>query len=232
MANELWQEDTKDAPYIVPDDVQDLVFRITAPCIPLDHAHSLSRAILAHLPWMDEEDEAGIHLIHGAESGNGWQRPQNPHTEVLHLSRRARMSLRLPKHRMEDAHILSGKTLDLGGHPVLLGEAKARPLSPLTSIFSRHVVSLSGGSEEHFIEDVVSELRQQNIAVRKLLCGREHSFRLPGATLTMRSVLLADLDVEHSVRLQQRGLGAGRKLGCGLFLPHKGVAPVRTKSAD
>ena len=232
MAQEHWQEDTRDTPYAVPDDVQDLVFRITAPSVPLDHAHALSRAIREHLPWMDDEEEAGIHLIHGAESGNGWQRPQDPDTDVLHLSRRARMALRLPKHRMEHARALSGQTLDVDGHPLQLGEAKARPLSPLTTIFSRHVVARGGVGEDQFIEEVVAELRQQNITVRKLLCGREHFFRLPGEELTVRSLLLADLDVEHSVRLQQHGLGAGRKLGCGLFLPHKGVAPVRSESKD
>jgi CRISPR/Cas system CSM-associated protein Csm4 (group 5 of RAMP superfamily) len=39
--------------------------------------------------------------------------------------------------------------------------------------------------------------------------------------------MLADLAVEESVRLQQRGLGPGRTLGCGLFLPHKDINEVR-----
>jgi hypothetical protein len=29
------------------------------------------------------------------------------------------------------------------------------------------------------------------------------------------------------VKVQQLGLGPHRKLGCGLFIPHKGIAPVK-----
>jgi CRISPR-associated protein Cas6 len=230
MVQHHWQDDAQDKPYQVPDDVQDLVFRISARSIPLDHAHALSGAILKQLPWMDDEPEAGIHLIHGAESGNGWQRPQDPDTEVLHLSRRARMSLRLPKHRIEQARTLTGQILDIDGHPIAVGDARSRPLVALTTIFSRHVMTATGNDEEQFVEAVVSELCQRGITVRKLLCGREHYFRLPAVKLSVRSIMLADLDVEHSVRLQQRGLGAGRTLGCGLFLPHKGVASVSAEN--
>jgi len=42
-----------------------------------------------------------------------------------------------------------------------------------------------------------------------------------------RSLMLADLTVEEAVKLQQQGLGADRKLGCGLFIPHKGINPVK-----
>ncbi|MEK7361238.1 MAG: type I-MYXAN CRISPR-associated protein Cas6/Cmx6, partial [Pseudomonadota bacterium] len=31
---------------------------------------------------------------------------------------------------------------------------------------------------------------------------------------------------EHSLRMQATGLGAERKLGCGLFIPHKSAAAV------
>jgi len=38
--------------------------------------------------------------------------------------------------------------------------------------------------------------------------------------------MLDGIDVEQSVLLQQRGIGAGRLLGCGLFLPHKGIDAI------
>ncbi|MDE0301598.1 MAG: type I-MYXAN CRISPR-associated protein Cas6/Cmx6, partial [Gammaproteobacteria bacterium] len=38
------------------------------------------------------------------------------------------------------------------------------------------------------------------------------------------------LDPEQSVNLQRQGLGPERLLGCGLFLPHKSIAPVATPS--
>jgi len=70
-----WEEDkTKDAAFVVPDDVVDVAFRIRARSLPLDHAHALSEALHAALPWLTEDPAAGVHLIHGAESGNGWYR--------------------------------------------------------------------------------------------------------------------------------------------------------------
>jgi hypothetical protein len=38
--------------------------------------------------------------------------------------------------------------------------------------------------------------------------------------------MVADLEAEESVALQQQGLGQGRMLGCGLFVPHKGIDTV------
>ena len=75
--------------------------------LPLDHAHALSQTIQQALPWFTDESLAGMHLIHGAESGNGWMRPQEPDA-ILSLSKRTRFMLRLPKHRVEDASKLAG----------------------------------------------------------------------------------------------------------------------------
>jgi hypothetical protein len=43
--------------------------------------------------------------------------------------------------------------------------------------------------------------------------------------------MIADLPVEESLRLQKTGLGPHRYLGCGLFIPHKGIKDVRSKEA-
>ncbi len=44
--------------------------------------------------------------------------------------------------------------------------------------------------------------------------------------------MVADLTVEESITLQQRGLGAGRKLGCGLFIPHKAIAAMKAENEE
>ena len=51
----------------------------------------------------------------------------------------------------------------------------------------------------------------------------------PDKTLPTRSLMLADMEVEDSVKLQQHGLGPWRQLGCGLFIPHKDISEVRQK---
>ena len=233
----MYWEDEKDenTPYVVPDDVVDLVYRINCRSLPLDHAHSFSTAIRDHLSWIDEEERAGIHLIHGAESGNGWMRPDDASNELLHLSHRSRMTLRVPKHRIEDAHTLSGRKLDIDGHSLEVGKANVKLFSTLPTQFARYVVvpeGLGQEDEEAFMAYAVEQLRELGITVRKLLCGRGHAIRHPDGDVHTRSLMLADLDVEEAVTLQQRGIGEHRAMGCGLFIPHKGIRAVHKMTAD
>jgi CRISPR-associated protein Cas6 len=224
-----WQEDSDKKGYIVPDDIVDLAFRISCRCLPLDHAHALSQAILRALPWIEEKEDAGIHLIHGAESGHGWQRPEDPDNEVLHLSRRAKLTLRLPKQCIVAAKEMSGVTLEIDGYPMEVGQATVRPLSALTTLFSRYVVASETDDEDQLIRQTADKLTQMGISVPKLLCGKSHVFRLPNGRIFSRRLMVADLKIEDSVKLQQQGLGPHRKLGCGLFIPHKGIGPVNAE---
>ena len=232
----LWKEDTSEnTRFVVPDDVVDLVYKISCRCLPLDHAWSFSRALREQLPWLDQEPLSGIHLIHGAESGNGWMRPEDASGEVLHLSHRSRMTLRIPKHRIEDAHQLSSRTLDIDGYSLEIGKATVKQFSTLPTQFARYVVipdGLATDDEEVFINYIIDELRSIDVRVRKMLCGKTHDIRLPDGVLRTRSVMVADLDVEDAVRLQQQGIGAHKQTGCGLFIPHKGIKAVHEMTAD
>jgi hypothetical protein len=49
----------------------------------------------------------------------------------------------------------------------------------------------------------------------------------PHGSIFTRSLMVADLEPEQSVHLQQVGLGEGRTIGCGLFIPHKGIKAVK-----
>ena len=68
--------------------------------------------------------------------------------------------------------------------------------------------------------------------MRKLLGGRGHEIRHPDGDVHTLSLMLADLDVEVAVTLQQRGIGEHRAMGCGLFIPHKGIRAVHKMTAD
>ena len=224
----FWNDDKdKQSGFAIPDDVVDLAYRIGCPTIPLDHAHSLSSALLEALPWLADEETAGVHLIHGAASGNGWFRPEDTENELLHLSRRTRMRLRVPKNRLQDAQALSGQTLDIEGHPLEIGKSDMFMLSSLPTLFSRYVITRAELDEMQFLEDVARELKTIDIPCRKMLGGITHTMNFPGGQVFTRSLMVADLEPEQSVRLQQLGLGEGRTIGCGLFLPHKGIAAVK-----
>ena len=228
-----WNDDTdKKAGFVVPDDVVDVAFRIACPTLPLDHAHALSSALLKVLPWLEDEDTAGIHLIHGAASGNGWFRPEDTENELLHLSRRTRMRLRVPRDRLQDAQALTGQSLDVEGHSLEIGKSDVSLLSSLPTLFSRYVLTRAELDEMQFLETVAEQLQALDIPGRKMLGGITHSMKFPEGQVFTRSLMVADLEPEQSVRLQQVGLGEGRTIGCGLFLPHKGIKPVREPDGE
>lgn len=226
----FWQdkEDEKQQ-FSVPDNIVDLSFKVQCKQLPLDHAHALSQTMQQALPWIAEEPQVGIHLIHGAESGNGWIRPQEPDA-VLSLSKRTRFTLRLPKHRVDDASKLAGQKLNVAGNDLVLSSPNQKPLSILTTIFSRYVVSKEEDSavenEEAFLTQMAEMLQSESIRVKKMMSGRAHVLRLPDKDVLTRSLMIDGLKIEESIYLQQHGLGEGRLIGCGLFLPHKGIEAV------
>lgn len=223
----FWNDEKEKQPaFVVPDDVVDLAFKVSCPTLPLDHACALSTQLLLRLPWLADEQHAGIHLIHGAASGNGWYRPEDTATELLHLSHRTRLRLRVPSHRLEAAQQLSGQTLDIAGRALTLGEASVCKLSSLSTLFSRHVIDAGSADEHEFLEQAAAGLQRIGIPCRKMLAGMSHTMQFPEGPVHTRSLMVAELEPAQSVRLQQLGLGAGRTIGCGLFLPHKGIKPV------
>ena len=142
------------------------------------------------------------------------------------------MTLRLPKDRVADARTLSGSRLDIDGHTILVGDAAEKPLDGLPTLLARYVIAPKDDDEESFVHWVAEQLGCIGIRVRKILCGRSHYIRTPTGRVFTRSVMVADLNKEESLRLQQQGLGDGRKLGCGLFVPHKGITPVKKTGED
>lgn len=225
-----WNDENEaDTGFKVPDDIVDLSFAISCKSLPLDHAHALSQALQAALPWLGDDTSSGVHLIHVAESGNGWFRPQETENALLQLSRRTRMMLRVPKERVEDARALEGKAMDVAGYSLEVGESVIKPLSIMSTLFARHVVMDDPSmDEEAFLEQVVAEMRGLGFKrISKVLCGRSHDLRLPDGVVHTQSVMVADLEPEMAVLLQQKGIGPYRKMGCGLFLPHKGIKAVK-----
>ncbi len=221
----LWEEDTEKT-YAVPDDIIDVMFSISCRTLPVDHAYALSQAVCRALPWFEKEADAGLHLIHMPESGNGWNRADGP-DGLFYLSRRAKLILRIPGFRAEDAKLLSGQTLDVGGYTLQAGSMKKKPLSRETTLFARYVLTEETRDENDFQEDALEKLHELGIACRKFIPGKTHYFATPTGKLFTRSLLAADLSVKDAISLQQKGLGAGRKIGCGLFIPHKGIKPMR-----
>ena len=221
-----WNDETKQgAEYVVPDDIVDINFKIKCTHLPLDHAHDLSTAIIAKLPWVADDSQVGIHLIHGAESGNGWIRPTGP-DELIYPSRRTLFSIRTPKERINDVKQLAGQKISVGEIPIEISKPSIRSLSKITTIFARYVLAEQIEDEGVFLQEMANLLGTKNITPKKMMSGRATLMRFPDGDRSARSLMIDGIEVTESVRLQQEGLGSGRKIGCGIFLPHKGIDPV------
>ena len=191
----------------------DVAFALSGGTIPADHGWRLFRLLAERLTWLEAEANAGVHPIHGARAG----------AHEIYLGGRARLMLRLPRERAEQSFALSGARLDLGTS-IEVGSARLRPLFAHGTLYS-HFVAAATPDEAAFQRDVDAELDHAGIGC-KVICGRMRRGRTETAEIVGFSLMLHELSPEDSLKMQASGLGAGRKLGCGIFVPHKSAAAV------
>ena len=219
-----WQEDNEQNQQ-TENEIIDLVCSISCRSLPVDHAHALANALTEHAGWLQSDAGAGIHPISIQESANGWMRPEGA-DELLHLSRRTKLILRVPRARIEEAQALKEKQLDVAGNVLSIQKMDVRELQAMETLFSRYNIIANGQDEEQFIQAVFEELQGLGINPRKMLPGKGRIIRTPNGELQTSSLMIADLKADESIALQQRGIGDHQHLGCGLFVPHKGIREV------
>ena len=169
-----------------------------------------------------------IHSVYGAESGAGWERPE---TEI-YLSKRTRFCIRTPIEHSQDFHNLNGETLEIGAYKMTLSKPTIKELVITDTLFCRTVVVDNNQNEEEFLKDVSLSLATMGINVKKMLCGKEHIVQTPSKTLVGKTLLITDLEKQDSIKLQELGIGIGKLFGCGIFLPHKSIAPVAVSKSN
>lgn len=224
----FWEdEDDKTLPFKAPENIVDVLFAMRCKSLPIDHAWALSQQIQKHLPWLSDYRGAGIHHIQVAESNNGWVRP-TAENALLFPSRRTKLVLRVPAEKLTDLDRLVGEQLSIEDHTITLGSYKKKPLGNSGVIFARHMVMAEEQSENELMEAVAAEVRSlTGSPIKKMLCGKTHSIKTPQEHIKTIHLMIADLDDDTSIKIQQDGLGSGRELGCGLFLPHKSIKTLK-----
>jgi hypothetical protein len=60
----------------------------------------------------------------------------------------------------------------------------------------------------------------------RVVCGKAQVRASETGELRGFSLMVHGLNSEHALRLQQRGLGNARKLGCGIFVSHRTAVAV------
>lgn len=193
----------------------DVHFALVGTSVMTDYALPLWQALRARLPWLADEPLAGIHPLGGVSAG----------AAVLYLGHRARLVLRLPPRRVQDAYALCGERLNLGGE-VAVGAATERIPQRGPALYSPFV-TLPGENESAFVTECRRRLVDIGVAC-DLVCGKMQTKRGEDGDSVLRgqSVLLYGLSDDAALRVQSAGLGEARKLGCGLFVRHKAVAVV------
>tara|TARA_B100000886_G_scaffold97353_1_gene64604 strand:- start:4246 stop:4923 length:678 start_codon:yes stop_codon:yes gene_type:complete len=225
----MWIEDEEKKSISEMSKMIDVAFKINCKTLPYDHAFSLSNEITKHLPWLEDNELTGIQTLHGPESGNGWTRAEN---EEIFLSKRTRLILRIPKSEYNETCKLEGETLKVLGNDIKVGKASKKPFLTVRDLICRFVLTDDDLDESDFLKYVAKEFESHEIHLRKAICGKTKSFTINGDQKFTRSLMIADLSKENSIKLQDVGVGIGRIFGCGIFLPHKSIDAVANFKED
>ncbi len=194
----------------------DVTYPLHGSELPRDHRRALAEALERLVPWLADPVQAGVHRIN-VVAGSG---------PTALLSQRARLMLRVRRERLADLAPLQDAVLDVGGFPVRLGgTVVVRELLPHGTLYA-HFVATADDDELAFLETIEGELDAMHVACRHI-CGRRQVIDNDGETLTGFSLMLDGLSPVDSLRLLESGLGRHRRLGCGMFVPHKSAAALR-----
>ena len=208
----------------------DLSFRISGESVPLDHGYLLYSSISKIDPDLHQADWLGIHPINGIPAGTG----------RLGLTQWSRLRFRLPADNIASLIRLAGKRLALsnGGirSSLTIGVPEVYLLKPASDLFSRYVtIKLSETKKtdqppnrEMFSDAIKAKLEKMNVRGDVWIDDardshdREYSRRvihIKQKAIVCYSVYVRNLSEEDSLRLQEKGIGGRRRMGCGIFVP-------------
>ncbi len=191
----------------------DFAFAVSGDRIARDYADGLYHALAAALPWLDDEPLAGVHPIRGL----------TPCADGLMLGGRTRLLLRAPVQRAPECERLQGAQIEVPA-PLAIGRVSVRQLLAYPVLHARLVVT-GAEDEANFVADIERSLADLALDC-EMIVGKRGEVRAGGHRLVGFSLMLHGLPADDSLRVQAHGLGLHRKLGCGLFVPHKSIAAV------
>lgn len=142
----------------------------------------------------------------------------------LVLNRRTKLVIRVPAERVKDLCAIEGQSISVAGNTLTIGAGKPRPLSRHTPLYA-HCVTTGSTDEREFTRDIMRLLDDLGIETR-FICGLRQTITTDAGRVAGYSLMLHGLPIEHAIRVQQVGIGSNRKLGCGIFIPHKSITAV------
>lgn len=194
----------------------DLTFPVSAAQggqVASDYARRLAQGIVRILPWWSTEQNAGVHPLKGLSSCGG----------SLLVGGRTHLTLRIPESRVDDCAQLAGREIDLEGK-IALGTPRLRALLAHPVVYSSCVAS-GDDDEAGFLAYAKETLESMGIE-SQMIVGKQSVMLTDSGSTVGFSLMIAGLSIENSLRIQQKGLGMHRSLGCGIFVPHRSINAV------
>jgi CRISPR-associated protein Cas6 len=215
----------------------ELSFPLSGTPLPYDHGYMMYRAVTGIVPWVGEPAQVDLAIVPIQGS---------PHGGFLHLTRVSRLAFRLNAEDVEKLLPLSGRLLVIDAATLRLAQPTEYRLRPVPGLASPFVAAEHCRYSDEALEWLKAEflaadvravptlrLRHNRAGASPAEQGRR-SFDCPYARYTRHvedraivgwEVQVFGLAPEESVRLQERGVGPGRRYGCGVFLPVIGERP-------
>ena len=200
--------------------VVNLRYRLIGGAISRDHAAALHAAVVKAVPAVRADRTLGLLPLYGRLGGK----------RRLEFSRANLLLVRADVCRVPALLKLAGRHLEVGEQVVRLGCPAVHDLEPVECLYSRLVVLASAN-----VDPAVFLRAAQRALDRAEVSGKAQLVACPGnspqyvrGTVRFRNrsvngfaLLVAPLSSEHSLRLQEVGLGLHRALGCGIFVPNR-----------
>src|SRR5262245_30114692 len=198
----------------------DLLFPVLGETLPTDHAYPLYAALARTVPaFHDAARGLRFAPLGGVPDAPG----------KLRLTDRTRLRVRVGDDRIRLALPLAGKRLDVAGHAIRVGVPAVTTLTPAATLSARVVTFKHADDADRFLATARAKLVELGVegepAVPVVTSGprvgesRRRVVRVKGKAIVGYALVVSGLSAEHSVRLQEQGLGGRTRIGCGFFLP-------------
>lgn len=200
----------------------DVLFSVTGTTLPTDHAYALYGALARLIPAIhDPESRLRFAPLGGNPEGAG----------KLRLTDNSRLRLRVPEESVRLVLPVAGKRLDVMGHTVRVGVPSVTTLTPAATLAARLVTFKNSDEPSHFLATARVKLTELGVegepTVPLVMTGprageaRRRIIRVKGKAIVGYTLIVSGLSAEHSIQLQEVGLGGRTRMGCGFFLPVK-----------
>lgn len=195
----------------------ELCFPILGKYLPADHGYALFAASVHLIPQIRQHKNLCILTVPGIPDKKG----------KIIITEQSHLRVRIPIPEIPLIYQLAGKTIRLGIHDIQIGIPQIYMLKPSTKLKSRIVVIKGFKESQSFLSAAQRQLDELEINAQ-ISIPRNNQGEFSRKTIKVKKNTIIGfttevfgLNDEDSLKLQQKGIGGKRRMGCGYFVPCK-----------